>query len=123
LRAVADRIGHRYVNTDAPRLDTFLDGRWEAASTMREDFVWRLLGEVADAGKQGRDVAASALLDKAHPWHPVIHHWLTLMYSAEPDDISTFDAGRYDDTHLNYPVEDGYGALVARIAAPLPIRT
>lgn len=123
LREVADRIGHRYRNHYSPAmLETFLDGRWEAASTMREDFVWRLLGEVADAGKQGRDVAASALLDKAHPWYPVIHHWLTLMYSAEPDDISTFDAGRYDDTHLNYPVEDGYGALLARISAPLPIR-
>ncbi|MGE3530135.1 MAG: flavin monoamine oxidase family protein, partial [Methyloceanibacter sp.] len=123
LRQVADKIGHRYRSRYSPSmLETFLDGRWEA-TTMREDFVWRLLGEVADAGKQGKDIAASALLDRSHPWYPMIHHWLTLMYSAEPDDISTFDAGRYDDTHLNYPVEDGYGALIARIAVPLPIRT
>jgi monoamine oxidase len=122
LRQIADKIGHRYVNRYSPSmLNTFLDGRWES-STMREDFVWRLLGEVADAGKQGKDIAASALLDRSHPWYPMIHHWLNLMYSAEPDDISTFDAGRYDDTYVNYPVEDGYGALIARIAAPLPIR-
>ncbi len=122
LRRVADKIGHRYRTRYSPSmLETFLNGHWES-TTMREDFVWRLLGEVADAGKQGKDIAASALLDRSHPWYPMIHHWLNLMYSAEPDDISTFDAGRYDDTHLNYPIEDGYGALIARIAAPLPIR-
>jgi monoamine oxidase len=122
LRQIADKLGHRYRDRYLPSmLGTYLDGRWET-SAVREDFVWRLLGEVADAGKEGKDIAASELLDRTHPWSPMIHHWLNLMYSAEPDDISTFDAGRYDDTHLNYPVEDGYGALIARIAAPLPIR-
>jgi monoamine oxidase len=45
------------------------------------------------------------------------------MYSAEPEDISTRDAGNYDDTGVNLAVEDGYGALIAKLAAGLPIRT
>jgi monoamine oxidase len=123
MRQIADKIGHRYLKRHAtPKLDTFMNGRWES-STMREDFVWRLLGEVAGAGKDGKDIPSSALLDRSHAWYPMIHHWLNLMYSVEPEEVSTFDAGSYDDTHLNYPVEDGYGALIAHIAAPLSIRT
>jgi monoamine oxidase len=50
-------------------------------------------------------------------------HWLSLMFSAEPGDISTLDAGTYDDTGVNLAVEDGYGALIARLASGLPIKT
>jgi monoamine oxidase len=50
-------------------------------------------------------------------------HWLNLMYSAEPEDISTRDAGNYNDTGINLAVEDGYGALIAKLAQGLPIRT
>jgi monoamine oxidase len=50
-------------------------------------------------------------------------HWLNLMYSAEPEDISTRDAGNYLDTGINLAVEDGYGALIAKLAAGLPIKT
>jgi monoamine oxidase len=85
--------------------------------------VWGILGKVAQAGKEGRDVAAASLLDQSHPWYPMARHWLGLMYSAEPEDISTRDAGNYNDTGINLAVEDGYGALIARLAAGLPVRT
>ncbi|MGE0008770.1 MAG: flavin monoamine oxidase family protein [Parvibaculaceae bacterium] len=123
LRRLAEEIGHKFLTRrrGAP-MKTFMDGAW-TADRLREDFVWGILGKVAEAGRQGRDVAAATLLDPDHPWHPMARHWLALMFSVEPEDISTRDAGNYDDTGINLPVEDGYGALIARLAAGLPIRT
>ncbi|WP_119392509.1 flavin monoamine oxidase family protein [Taklimakanibacter lacteus] len=123
LRNLAEEVGHKY--RSEPRtgvMRAFMDGQWKN-DRLREDFVWGVLGDVAEAGRDGRDIPAAALLDQNHPWYPMAKHWLALMYSVEPEEISTRDAGNYDDTGLNLPVEDGYGALIARLAAGLPIRT
>lgn len=123
LRNLAEEIGHKY--RSEPRIGamrSFMDGQWKN-DQLREDFAWGILGDVAATGRQGRDIPASALLDRNHPWYPMAKYWLALMYSVEPEEISTRDAGNYDDTGLNLAVEDGYGALVAKLAADLPIRT
>jgi monoamine oxidase len=123
LRQLAEAIGHRYLTRQRTAImKTFMNGAWKA-DRLREDFVWGILGKVARTGREGKDVAAATLLDREHPWYPMAKHWLGLMYSAEPEDISTRDAGNYDDTGINLAVEDGYGALIAKLAAGLPIRT
>lgn len=122
LRRVAEKIGHAFGHEHSGAIiNTFIDGHW-TPSTMREDYVWRMLEKVADAGKQGQDIAAATLLDPAHRFYPVARHWLKLMYSAEPEQISTRDAGNYNDTGINLPVRDGYGALLAKMSAGLPIK-
>lgn len=123
LRKHAEEIGHKFLNRQRSAImKTFMNGAWKA-DRLREDFVWGILGKVAEAGREGRDVAAATLLDRDHPWYPMARHWLCLMFSAEPEDISTRDAGNYDDTGINLAVEDGYGALIAKLAAGLPIST
>jgi monoamine oxidase len=123
LRQFAEEIGHRFVNwRRSAVMKSYMDGAWRA-DRIREDFVWRILGDVAQAGRDGRDVAAATFLDRNHPWYPMARHWLGLMFSAEPEEISTRDAGNYNDTGINFPVEDGYGALIAKLAASLPITT
>ncbi|MFZ5671898.1 MAG: flavin monoamine oxidase family protein [Pseudomonadota bacterium] len=123
LRGLAEEIGHKFLKK--PRdgvMKSFMNGQW-TSDPLRQDFVWDILGKVAEAGRRGLDVPAASLLDPAHPWNPMARHWLSLMFSAEPEDISTRDAGSYDDTGLNLAVEDGYGALVAKLADGLPIAT
>jgi monoamine oxidase len=122
LREMADKLGHRYLaRTAGAFASTFTNGAW-APSSVRSDYLWAFLDEVAEVGRRGSDIAASTLLDPGHPYHAVARHWLKLMYSAEPENISTRDAGNYTDTGVHYPVEDGYGALVAKMARNLPIR-
>lgn len=119
---MADRLGHRYRSPASPAAAaSFLNGRWLTGS-LRADYVWGKLAEIAEAGRCGPDIAAASLLDPGHPLAEVMRHWLKLMYSAEPEDIWTRDAGNYKDTGLNLAVEDGYGALIARLARGLPIR-
>lgn len=123
LRKLAEEIGHKFLTKQRTAImKSFMDGEWKS-DRLREDYVWGILGEVAAAGREGKDVPAATLLDPKHPWYPMAKHWLGLMFSAEPEDISTRDAGNYDDTGINLAVEDGYGALIARLAAGLPITT
>jgi monoamine oxidase len=123
LRKLAEEIGHKFlIRPRSAGRKTFMNGVW-TSDPAREDYVWGMLGEVAQAGKAGRDVAAATLLDRNHPWYPMVKHWLNLIYSAEPEEISTLDAGNYEDTGINLAVEDGYGALIAKLASGLPIRT
>jgi monoamine oxidase len=123
LRQIAEEIGHKFLPKQrTAMMRSFMNGEWKS-DRLRQDYVWGILGEVAAAGRRGLDVPAATLLDPKHPWYPMARHWLGLMYSAEPEDISTRDAGNYDDTGVNLAVEDGYGALIARLAAGLPITT
>lgn len=122
LRDMADKLGHKYLpKPRRPYANTFMDGSW-TCRPLRDDYVWENLAKVAEVGHEGKDIAASQVIDPNHPWNPMVRHWLALMYSADPEDISTLDAGRYRDTGVNLPVEDGYGALVAKLARDLPIR-
>ncbi len=77
---------------------------------------------MSQAGRNGRDVAAESILDRGHAMYPLLRHWCQLIYSKDPSELSTGDAGNYSDSHVNLPVEDGYGTLVARLSHGLPIR-
>src|SRR5262249_26372282 len=98
LRSMADKVGHRYpAKPRRPYANTFIDGTW-MCRPLRDDYVWESLGKVAEVGQEGRDIAASEVIDPTHPWNPMVRHWLSLMYSADAEEISTLDAGRYHDT-------------------------
>ena len=43
------------------------------------------------------------------------------MTSADSDQVSVFDYTAYHDTGENWPVREGYGALLAQHAAGLPV--
>ncbi|MGF7161168.1 monoamine oxidase [Rhodoligotrophos appendicifer] len=121
LRVLADRLGHGYDHdTTPPMIGTYTDGRWQFGDETRA-YVWDRLGYVSDEGAKGRDVSAASLLDRSHRLYPLLHHWFTLMTSREPEEISAADYGRYDDSHVNLPVKDGYGRLMEKIARGLAI--
>ena len=121
LRFMAEKIGHQFPSKPSEgERQTFLNGEW-TKSTIREDFVWTLLEKIAATGRAGQDVAAATLLNRGHPWYPMIRHWCQLMYAMDPKDISTGDAGNYADSGLNLPVQAGYGALIEKMARHLPI--
>jgi monoamine oxidase len=123
LRHLAERLGHSYREAPrAPLVNRYIGGKW-INNPFEGDYVWELLAAIPEAARNGEDLPASVVLDEQHPWYPLIHHWITLMYSVEPSQVSTLDAARYEDTHINLPVRDGYGALIARLGAGLPIRT
>lgn len=123
LREAADHLKHGYVSPssgDDVQYRSFTAGQWHS-STYDDGYPWQRLAEISVRGTVD-DVAASDVLDPAHPLYPLARMWVQLMYSHDPENVSTRDAAAYRDTYLNLPVRDGYGALVARLAENLPIR-
>ena len=123
LRFMAEKLGHKFRagNTEATSFKSFIGGQWKV-SQFDTDYVWNKLDEIVQTGRSGRDVPAESILDRGHSMYPLLRHWCQLIYSKDPAALSTMDAGNYSDSHINLPVEDGYGALVARLSRGLPIR-
>ena len=94
----------------------------------RDDFI-RALAEFYDrakaaaveAHKNGRDRAASALLEPGNRWNPMIDAISTYINGAELDTVSILDMDAYEDTNLNWRVRRGYGALMAAYGVPCPL--
>src|ERR1041385_4495842 len=93
----------------------------EAERNVVETTISDGLEAIHEAGEAGQDVAASAVLDKESPGRPLLDAVISWIYGADPDQVSTIDAVRYRDTGHNWPVKEGYGALVQAYGAGLPI--
>jgi monoamine oxidase len=76
---------------------------------------------IAAAAARGDDVAVSDVMDLDHPWAALHAYWFSLATAHDPDEISTVDVDAYNDTDENWPVREGYGALVARWGAAIPV--
>jgi monoamine oxidase len=74
------------------------------------------------AGAEGRDVAATAVLPPAGPGRRELDAILPWVTGVDTPEVSTLDHFLYRDTGRNWPVMEGYGALVAAYGAGLPVR-
>jgi monoamine oxidase len=63
----------------------------------------------------------SDLVDKTHPWNAVFRSSVAGEWSVSPEVSSTLDSVAYVDTDENWPLQDGYGALVARHPEGIPV--
>ena len=122
---IADTLGFRYKSdidwshrVVLPRGGKPDDAMLEAS----RDALLGALDQIGAAGEAGRDVAFAGVVDTGDPWFPLTRRTLTQITSQEPEDCSTLDYARYSDEGGDYPVQDGYGALVAAHAAGLPVR-
>jgi len=120
--SIADGYAMRYLSEPIPWLiqDQGIRGGPEvaaAAATYRHDSSEATLVE----GRRGVDRPMSELLDPAHPYYWTFRAAINAEWGKDPSETSTLDAARYRDTGQNWPVADGYGALVARHAANIPV--
>ena len=72
--------------------------------------------EIAEA-----DVAGSTVIDTTSPFYDVYTGWCEAMNGVPPTRVSTHDIQRYKATAEDWPVKDGYGALIASFAEGLPV--
>lgn len=67
------------------------------------------------------DRAASEAIDTDSPFYSDFRSWCAAIYGAVPEKLSTRDAANGGDAPGDWPVLDGYGALIASLAEPLPV--
>lgn len=121
---IADAFGFDYLETECYDYEMFFDGAWLPASDwedfkrFREDSYRRI-----DA-RYRRDPSDSifSVIDNDSRWSAHMHYWWSLLHSNDVDEVSVQDPAEFDETDEDWPVRQGYGALIARQAESCPIR-
>lgn len=86
---------------------------WRAVFDRVEDAMARV---PADA-----DRAVADLIPADDPWRALFAAMMSYVSGVEPERLSAVDTARYADTGVNWRVREGYGALIARFGADLPV--
>jgi len=118
LAALAARLGIRTRRGFIRRMRLFRNGAWaddDEAAALQAYFTASMAAADA-AGEAGRDAPIAEILDNADPRYPLFAHRCACFAGVDPEDASTRDWADYRDTRENWPVRDGYGALIARLA-------
>ena len=87
-----------------------------------EKAVGRYYDRLDQAAKGHADRKASELLQPGCRWNNLIDAASTYVNGVELDRVSVFDGENYDDSEIDWRLAEGYGALIARLGAGLPIR-
>jgi monoamine oxidase len=124
FRKIADRLGIRY--NDRLSWDDWMlhVGGRPAPEAMTEEaglYMDQVLSAAAAAGAEGRDAAYAEFLVPGNRWNPLTRRVIGQITSHDAEDCSTLDSARYEDEGGDFPVEDGYGTLVARHAGGLAV--
>lgn len=126
LRAEADRLGHAYETSEGFGLTPIWQaGRWlgpeetEAGNAALEAGI----AGIYAAAEAGRESGLDAVLPGDGPWAGVMDNLVRLMSSGEPAAVSVRAYAEYADSEVNRLVTGGYGRLIERLAAGMPVRT
>jgi monoamine oxidase len=122
MREIAERYGYAYLKEDWGQ-EMHLDGAWITNTEQQElhdhkNFVIKTMCEVADSGKES---SIYDCMDRDNRWASSLDYWFSLETSADTDQVSILDLVEYNDTDENWPVRDGYGALIAEFGADVPV--
>ena len=118
----ADAERFRYKSSPTP-WRSWLQGRLttpgdEAAV---DAFIEASMAAALRCGREGVDVPLADVVDIDSPYLDVLRFLVNAEWGVDFRAASTLDVSRYRDTDENWPVEDGYGALIARAAAGVPV--
>jgi monoamine oxidase len=122
LTAAADEAGFTVLRGTAPwtehkhRANMSRDEHREWA-----DFVDRCEAEVTRLGQAGHDGPIADAVPKDDRWSALLGAIVTYGHGAEADRVSTLDFSRYDDSGINWPVYEGYGALIAHLGRDVSV--
>ena len=100
--------------------------RWPGVSPADQDDWLRARAEFEDrierAAELDVDGALADLLPPGTRWAAMLDAISSWANGAELDRVSIQDLARYDDSEINWRLYDGYGALIARHGAGVPVR-
>jgi len=120
--AIADSFGFYYRKGTFPR-GLWLDGRW-ATDGEYESYLasWtRHDAAITAAAEAARDISIFDATDREGRWTPLLDYWVSIANAVDPDEVSVFDTYHYNDTDENWPLKQGFGTLIARFGADVPV--
>jgi len=120
LRGWADTLGYRYGGD--PVMRYHVDGRWlDTAACQAVDAHWyATLDAIAAAGAAGRPGPASRHIDARSRYGPIARYLLSAINGVAPEHYDPAEAAAEDDSHADWVVWDGLGALIGELGRDLP---
>ena len=120
--AIADAHGFDYDKLWSNR-HMFIDGAWasEAEEAECDAFLAEAAARITCAADAGPDRAAAEVTERESRWTPLHDYNFTLWTSFDVDQVSIVDLEAFIDTDEDWPLKQGYGALIARHAAGVPV--
>jgi len=121
--AVADALGFHYETSGFVR-GLFIDGTPAGPDVLQEveAFLARNDERIEALAKDGPDCSVAEATERDSPWTPLYDYYQSLYASVDSDQVSALDTASYRDTAENWPLREGYGALIARFGAELPVQ-
>lgn len=122
--AFADRFGFTYRKGTFGH-DLFVDGRWHRGGSAPQQEMgayWeQAFAAIAAAAKAGGALSLADVTDRESRWTPIYDFWVSVATAADPDQVAVEDVAAYNDTDENWPLKEGFGTLIARYGADLPV--
>ena len=120
--AIADQLGFSYHRGGGFPWNFLRDGK-AASRQDKDDYAqFRAAQDKRIASKRGdRDKSIYEATERDSPWTPYGDHIMSLLCSVDVDQISVEDLLAYKDTGEDWPVQQGYGALIHRFGADVPV--
>ena len=100
------------------------DRRATGAERRKYNTAWaQIESAVNRAGREGRDIPASTVIPADMDFAGIPQTWMGPMdWAVDFEDLSTMDFWEYGDIGSNYMIKEGYGTLVSRMGAGLPVQ-
>ncbi len=120
----AERLGFPYLKGYPRPRRTLRRGSWADPEEVAalDDYCAACWAAVRAAGAAGEDVPIATVVDRHGRFAPIFDYWCSAIMGVDPDRASTLDYARYRDSGENWPLGNGYGALIAALAGGLPVR-
>ncbi len=107
----------------AESIRVHMGDRWATEAEAEEQVAFRERNDAAiqAAARAGRDIPIIEVTERDARWTSVFDCCFTVVSSVDPEEGSTLDYANYRDTGEDWPVKEGYGALIARYGADVPV--
>ena len=121
--AIADRFGFTYQKGTFPR-GLWVDGGWgrEADLESYGAFRERNYAAINAAARAGAMTSIAEATEREDRWTPLFDYWSSIANAANSDQVSVEDTFNYRDTDENWPIKEGFGALIQRFGADVPVK-
>ena len=123
LVGIADKLGFTYEKQFPKWRIAYGDGEWGGAEDIDSWNAYdnAAFESIAAAVAAGREGAVADFTPREDRWTPAWDYVFSLISSHDPDQVSAVDNEAYNQTDEDWAVREGYGALVERFGADVPV--
>ena len=120
---LADKLGFNYLKIDRYDYAMFFRGSWlgQERRSQYATYLENSCERVEQMYMRSPSAAIYDALDTDSEWSDIMFYWWSLMHSNDVDEIAVQDYVEFKDTGEDWPVREGYGALIARQSEDRPI--